>query len=297
MRINQLSKAISAFAIGLALLACSKEFNYTPAEPEDASKTYVTVDMSAPRSLDIDGADINLTFVRNNASGPLEVGLVLNDESGIFKLESPTAKFADGEKTANAVVSYSYDALVPETIYNISVAVANADYTSQYMPSAFPVACKKAWQNLGMAQWYDDWWIGGPFEKQLLKSPDGSETYRLINPWDEAAVTAGGLTFESELPYLEFTIDEQGLISWGGDEGRIDLGFSFSGMTCHNLHPAKRNDADSVAANCMVLENVAQFCWYPILAYSNGSFRWWGVTSVAYISFPGGPDLATLLGL
>jgi hypothetical protein len=47
----------------------------------------------------------------------------------------------------------------------------------------------------------------------------------------------------------------------------------------------------------MVMENVAQFCWYPILNYSGGSFSWWGVTAVAYISFPGGPDLAELLGL
>ena len=44
MRINHILKAVPAFAIGLALAACSKPYEYTPAEPEDASKTYVSAD-------------------------------------------------------------------------------------------------------------------------------------------------------------------------------------------------------------------------------------------------------------
>jgi hypothetical protein len=156
------------------------------------------------------------------------------------------------------------------------------------------MTCKKAWQNLGMAQWYDDWWIGGPFEKQLLKAPDGTETYRLINPWDKEAVTNGGLSFTKEVPYLEFVVAEDGSISYAS---MLNMGFTYSGMTCHMLHPSQRKDDASTAKNKMVMENVAQFCWYPILNYSGGSFSWWGVTAVAYISFPGGPDLSELLGL
>jgi hypothetical protein len=154
------------------------------------------------------------------------------------------------------------------------------------------MTCKKAWQNLGMAQWYDDWWIGGPFEKVLLKAPDGTETYRLVNPWDEKSVVEGGLEFVSELPWLEFVINEDGSITWGDI---MNLGFTLSGRTCHNLHPSKQGDAAGAAANKMLMENLAQFCWYPIMNFTGSSFSWWGKTTVAYISFPGGPDLAELL--
>ncbi len=292
MRINKLYRAISAFALGLALVACSEANDYTPATPEDSSKTYVSVDMSAARTHDVDGADIVVPFVRNNDSGELEVPIYIDDPSGLFKLASNSVKFANGQKTANAVVSYSYDALVPETIYDFAVGISASEYASEYRPIALPLSCKKAWQNLGMAQFYDDWWTGGPFEKQLLKSPDGSELYRLINPWDKKSVEEGGLDFVSEVPYLEFAIDENGAVTYADV---LNMGFTFSGMTCHMLHPSKRNDAEGVAKNAVIMDKLVQFCWYPILDYDGSSFRWWGVTSVAYISFPGGPDLNALL--
>lgn len=292
MKFNNILKAIPAFAIGLAFVACTEAFEYTPAEPEDAAKTYVGADLNATRNVDADGSDLVIPFVRNNASGDLDVNIYLDDPSGLFSLASQTIHFASGETTANAIVKYSYDALVPETVYNISVGISSSDLMSEYRPVALPVSCKKAWQDLGMAQFYDDWWTGGPFEKKLLKAPDGTETYRLINPWDKQSVIEGGLDFVSEVPYLEFKIGEDGSISYANI---LNMGFTYSGMTCHMLHPSVRSDAESAAMNTMVMEDVAQFCWYPVLNYSNGGYSWWGVTSVAYISFPGGPDLNELL--
>ena len=292
MKFNNILKAIPAFAIGLAFVACTEAFEYTPAEPEDAAKTYVGADLNATRNVDADGSDLVIPFVRNNASGDLDVNIYLDDPSGLFSLASQTIHFASGETTANAIVKYSYDALVPETVYNISVGISSSDLMSEYRPVALPVSCKKAWQDLGMAQFYDDWWTGGPFEKKLLKAPDGTETYRLINPWDKQSVIEGGLDFVSEVPYLEFKIGEDGSISYANI---LNMGFTYSGMTCHMLHPSVRSDAESAAMNTMVMEDVAQFCWYPVLNYSNGGYSWWVVTSVAYISFPGGPDLNELL--
>ena len=290
------SKIFACSLLSLAFVACVNEEEYVPAPQEDATKTIVRADETAPRTLDIDGSDIQVPFVRNNTSGSLDVNVVLEDASGIFSLASTTVSFADGAATAYAVVSYSYDALDPAAVYDLSVRITSEEYTSQYAAVAFPMSCKKAWQNLGIAQFYDDWWVGGPMEKQLIKAPDGTETYRLINPWDKESVVSGGLTFESEIPYLEFVINEDGTISYSKI---INLGFTFSGMTCHNAHPAALGDDASAAANKMVTENVAQFCWYPILNFnpSSGGYSWWGVTAVAYISFPGGPDLAELLGL
>ena len=265
MKTNNIFKVVLCSMFAMSLAACVEEA-YVPAPVEDSSKTYVRADETAPRNLDVDGSDIMVPFVRTNTSGAMDVTVALADTSGIFTLNSTT----------------------------ITVAMTTEDAASQYSAVALPMTCKKAWQNLGMAQWYDDWWIGGPFEKQLLKAPDGTETYRLINPWDKQSVIDGGLDFVSELPYLEFVINEDGSISWGDV---MNLGFTFSGKTCHHLHPSKQGNAEAAAMNVMVMENVAQFCWYPILNFTGSSFSWWGSTAVAYISFPGGPDLAELLGL
>lgn len=291
MKTNNIFKVVLSSFVALSLAACVEEA-YVPAPVEDSSKTYVRADETAPRNLDIDGSDIQVPFVRNNTSGAMDVTVSLTDPSGLFTLKNSTVSFAAGEKTAYAAVSYSYDALDPDAEYSISVVVTDESVVSQYASNAFPMTCKKAWQNLGMAQWYDDWWIGGPFEKVLLKAPDGTETYRLVNPWDEKSVVEGGLEFVSELPWLEFVINEDGSITWGDI---MNLGFTLSGRTCHNLHPSKQGDAAGAAANKMLMENLAQFCWYPIMNFTGSSFSWWGKTTVAYISFPGGPDLAELL--
>lgn len=282
------NKIVFGSFLSLALVACETKFEYTPAPMEDPSKNYVKVDETAPRNLDIDGSDILVPFVRKDTTSAMTITVALSDTSGLFTLKSTTVSFAVGEATANAEVSYSYDALDPASTYALSVSLASGD-KSEYTAVTLPMTCKKAWQNLGIAQWYDSWWIGGPFEKQLLKAPDGTETYRLINPWDQASVVDGGLDFVKELPYFEFVINEDGSIVYDD----IDLGFTYSGKTCHNWFPAGVIDS-AVSQNKMVMENVAQIMWIPLM---NNGGSWWGKAVPAYISFPGGPDLAELLGL
>lgn len=305
MKTNNIFKVVICSFLGLAAAACAEKVEYTPAPLEEAGKTYVRADETAPRNLDIDGADILVPFVRNTKTGALDVNLALTDTSGIFTLKTPTISFAEGDSTAFAAVSYSYDALIPDIVYSLSVTVTSEEVTSQYAASAFPLACKKAWQDLGMAQWYDEWWIGGPYEKRLLKSPTGIELYRLVNPWDQQTITESGLEFVEEMPYLEFFIADDGSVIYAPvfkDDGTVvsstvlDLGFKMDGMTLHMLHPLGQGDTASAAENVMVEENLAQICWYPILNFTGSSFSWWGVTSYAYISFPGGPDLNEILG-
>lgn len=294
-RIN-IFNAIPVIALAVAFVSCEKQFQYTPAPAESVSKTYVGADVNANRNVEAGGEDLQVSFVRNTTSGALEVNLFLEDTTGIFTLKTPTITFADGDSLASALVSYDYADLVMDVRYDITVGVADTDLVSQYLPANASISCIKAWENLGTAQFYDDWWLGFVCEKTLLKSPDGSLTYRLVEPWSEDEVTDAGLDFVSQLPYLEFAVDDEGIITYAR---RLDMGFTFSGMTCHMLHPSARNDAESAAKNLMVMPNVAQFTWYPILDYNpeTGGFRWWGTTGVAYISFPGGPDLVELLGL
>lgn len=289
-----INKIVFGSFLSLALVACVDDFEYTPAPAEDAGKVYVRADETAPRNLDIDGANIKVPFVRTDAAGAMDITVALTDTSGLFKLENATVSFAAGETTANAEVSYSYDALDPAAEYAITVAIT-AGEVSQYTSPALPMTCKKAWQNLGMAQFYEGFWFGAYigedniYEKQLLKAPDGTETYKLINPWDKATSDAIGYDYFGPSPDFIFYIDEEGFITYPD----INLGISPDGSrTVKYWFPAGVIDSD-VTKNRMVMENVAQIMWVPL--FSNNS--WFGQSFPAYISFPGGPDLKEILGL
>lgn len=295
MKLNNISKAISVLAIGLAFAACTKTADYVPADPVE-NKTYVGADINTPREIEADGAAILAPFTRNKVAEALDVNVFLSDPSGIFSLENTTLHFDVGQATAEAEVSYSYDALVPETVYNIAVELASTEYASEYRAVAFPLSVTKAWQKIP-AQFYDDWWVGGPMDKVLLKSPDGSETYRLLDPWDKETVTAAGFTYTGGLDYLEFTISEDGAVSWGGKTGIFTTPFKYSGRTTHMMHPSKQKDDAGVAKNKLLMPGLVQFCWYPILNYnaSSGSYSWWGTSSFALLSWGDGPDIEDLL--
>ena len=145
MKTNNIFKVVLSSFVALSLAACVEEA-YVPAPVEDSSNTYVRADETAPRNLDIDGTDIQVPFVRNNTSGAMSVTVALTDPSGLFSLNSNTVSFADGQKTAYASVSYSYDDLDPTSEYSISVVITDEDAVSQYTANAFPMTCKKAWK-------------------------------------------------------------------------------------------------------------------------------------------------------
>lgn len=279
---NNIYKAFAALSVGLALFACKKD-DYIPAELEPV-QTYVGADITAPRNIDADGSAIEIPFTRNKVAEALDITVFLEDASGIFKLENTALHFDVGQATATANLSYSYDDLVPETVYNLKVELASTEYASQYRPVAFPISAKKAWKKIP-AEFYDDWWTEATADKMLLKSPDGSETYRLVTPWTKEEAAAAGLTYTGGMDYLEFTIDENGAISWGGKSGIVNLPFSLSGMTTHMMHPSLQKDDEGVAANKLLGDGVAQIVYYPVLNYKSGSYSWWGVATYMIIDW------------
>lgn len=279
--------------MGIALASCSeKEYVYTPAE-EDAVK--VTLDAAQSMNVEADGNDFPVILSRKDASSDLTVKLSFKDPSGIFSLSNSTVTFAKGENTASASVSYDYDDLVKDQVYNIEVAIDDPSLTSNFGINVMPFSVIKAWKKLGTCQFYDAWFFGYVWEKELIQSPDGSETYRLLKPFTKEDIEDEGFDFNEEIPYLEFSIDEEGHVSYGK---WFNLGFSFSGMTCAYASPLylQKNEAKE-AENAVLMPGLVQFCWYPILGYTgSGSYSWWGSTANAFLSFPDGPDLNELLG-
>jgi hypothetical protein len=278
---NNIYKAFAALSVGLAVFACKKD-EYVPAELEPV-QTYVGADITAPRNIDADGSVIEIPFTRNKVAEALDITVFLEDASGIFTLDNTALHFDVGQATATALLTYSYDALVPETVYNLKVELASTEYASQYRPVAFPIAAKKAWKKIP-AVFYDDWWTEESFDKTLLKAPDGTETYRLVSPWTKADLPSF-LSWTGGMEYFEFTIDEEGAISWGGKTGVVNTPFTYSGMTTHMLHPAQRKDEAGVAANKLLGDGVAQIVYYPVLKYSSSGYSWFGTSTYAIIDW------------
>ena len=291
MKTNNIFKVVLSSFVALSLAACVEEA-YVPAPVEDSSNTYVRADETAPRNLDIDGTDIQVPFVRNNTSGAMSVTVALTDPSGLFSLNSNTVSFADGQKTAYASVSYSYDDLDPTSEYSISVVITDEDAVSQYTANAFPMTCKKAWKKLGKGQFADMYFIGIISEKEFIQSPDGTPKYRMLNPFTKAEIQAAGCSFEKEIPYMEFTIAADGSVSWGNN---FSTGFGYGGYSIYYANPNWYNgNAAAAAENAVVAENLIQIC-YTALAVTGGSIAGSYGTGYAYMSLPGGPNLADLL--
>ena len=288
-----INKLVFGSFLSLALVACDTEFDYTPAPQEDASKNYVKVDETAPRNLDVDGSDILVPFVRKDATSAMDITVAISDTSGLFTLKNTTVSFAAGETTANAVVSYSYDALDPAGTYALSVAVASGD-VSEYTAIAFPMTCKKAWKKLGTGQFLDYFFIGSLSEKEFIQSPDGSATYRMLNPFTKDEIDAAGCTFDKEIPYIEFTIAEDGSVFWGNN---FYTGFGYGGYSIYFANPDWYNgNAAAAAENAVLMDNFVQIC-YTAMAVTGGSIAGSYGTGYAFMSLPGGPDIAEVLGL
>ena len=292
MNTNILSKVVFGSFLALALAACTEEFEYTPAPQEDATKTYVKVDETAPRSYDVDGSDILVPFVRTNGNGAQEITVALADTSGLFSLKSTTVSFAAGETTAHAAVTYSYDAMDPTATYGFTVSIASGE-TSQYTAIALPLTCKKAWKKLGTGQFADWFFIGIISEKEFIQSPDGTPKYRMLNPFTKDEIEAAGCTFASEIPYIEFTIGEDGSVDWGNN---FNTGFGYGGYSIYYGNPNWYNGNTAAAAqNAVIAENLIQIC-YSAVAVSGGKIAGSFGTGYAFMSLPGGPDLGELLG-
>ena len=289
---NIINKIVFGSFLSLALVACEDKFEYTPA-PQEATGTYVKADDTAARSLDIDGTDILVPFVRSTGEGTTDVTVALSDTSGIFTLKNTTVSFAAGETTAYATVSYSYDSLDPAAQYGFSVTITDGP-VSEYAPVAFPMTCKKAWKKLGKGQFLDYFFIGFLSEKEFIQSPDGSPRYRMLNPFTKDEIEGAGCTFEKEIPYIEFTIAEDGSVFWGN---YFSTGFGYGGYSIYYANPDWHNGNTAAAAqNTLLAENLVQIC-YTAAAVSGGSIAGSYGTGYAFMSLPGGPDLAEALGL
>lgn len=103
-------------AAAVAFASCQKvEFNYTP-DNEDVSF------VNSSESYTLEGQKLEIAIVRGVADEALSLAIALDDEDGVFTLETPVINFAANEYEQKVVVSYDIADLAPAVKYSFAVS-------------------------------------------------------------------------------------------------------------------------------------------------------------------------------
>ena len=288
---SKLFNIVLVCTLGFIAYSCDKGYEYEPGKAEQikGNENNVTIDPSTVRKIDADGSDIQILLTRTNTDEAATVSLSLTDTTGIFNLKSESVTFDAGEDSVYALVAYSYDNMDSKTTYTVELAITDESLVSSYGVKSISFTCTKAWKKLGTVQFYEGWFFGYIWEKELIQSPDGLPVYRLLQPFTKSDIEDEGYVFVKEVPYLEFSIQNDTVII----PNEFELGFVFSGYDCYFLGPNKAPMA--LEASVVDASNMITINWYPGL-YSGGKYAAsWSRASFALISLPGGPDLEEVL--
>lgn len=287
----------------LGLSSCvEKAPEYVPGEANTVS-CVVTPDISVQTNVDLNGTPLEVPFIRSNTSGALDCNVTITDKSGLFKLQSSKISFKNGEKTANAYVTYDYDKLDPKDSYYFVVNMASEANASNYNAVSIPFTAVKAWKNLGVGEFYDQLVLStstslGIAKCTILQSPDGTQRYRIMAPYadkDQRIASWGeGPAQATPSPYIEFWVKDATKMTVTWNKYWL-TGLWYQGVAGYDIKaylPSALNSSQAAADaySCFVDEKVIQFVPYYYIDDLGG----FGLYA-CYLSLPGGPDLAKWL--
>lgn len=187
--------------LGLALLAgavtaCNDDDNYS-AGPRTDDGFYIPDQND--EYLDIEPGDNSITFqVARPVAGEAATATLLHDADPVFNIPS-TVEFAEGEKVANATITFNEADLLMKDYY-ISIAVTPDEvcpYGDSQLDLTVGVADHLRWQSLGTGLYRDaflcelmednidefDDWSEYQYECEIMEHKYYAGVYRLIQPY------------------------------------------------------------------------------------------------------------------
>lgn len=300
-------KIMGAAAVSLLFLASCDQENvksiYTPEQDNEVSfqsSVYTNTEIPA------EATSIDIIITRNSANGSITVPLSDNLSSEITVPSEVV--FQDGEYEAAITLGLAIQGGIR---YTGTIAIADSAYfnaeTSPYPSIDLSLQQAYNWESIGEGQWWDNM-ITHPVVvpvEVMQATNSATPRYRIMHPFTDevlqafADVQGGRIDNNNRSEYIEFAhlADESGavtpLISFdtfypgvslspvAGDEGPVEGIFS----------------ADYANQCGLVQDNVYQFYPYYQFTIGSGATYSWGTALSAYLSLPGGPNLADLLGL
>lgn len=225
----------------LTLGSCTEEYDYVKQKAK-GQQVYFSNSLSSSVTITDNGAHFIVPINRIDTSEELTVNLTATDESGVLTIPS-TVTFKAGESEANITIDYDPSQIEADTYYDVTLAVADADYTTPYGESsyAFSIVMWPPVTELGVAK-FSDTYIGINQYSATLYQVTGTNRFRLSRPYDLLSGTNGP-------DYLQFEILQPGDTYPNGVAvpeadmvyfDRTDLGYDIFGLgsTTWIFHPS-----------------------------------------------------------
>lgn len=186
----------------LTLGSCTEEYDYVKQKAK-GQQVYFSNSLSSSVTITDNGAHFIVPINRIDTSEELTVNLTATDESGVLTIPS-TVTFKAGESEANITIDYDPSQIEADTYYDVTLAVADADYTTPYGESsyAFSIVMWPPVTELGVAKFTDTNFGINQYSATLYQI-NGTNRFRLSRPYDLLSGTNGP-------DYLQFEILQAG---------------------------------------------------------------------------------------
>lgn len=132
-------------ALALVFGSCTEEFEYTGATVS-GEQVYFSNALSSTVNLDPDAAEVRIPVNRIQRSGALTVDLTVTTSENCAVSVPSSVAFADGDSVAYLTVTYDPSSIEMGHYDSVTVAIANADYTTPYGNSSYTFA-------IGLSEW------------------------------------------------------------------------------------------------------------------------------------------------
>lgn len=201
--------------MALTLGSCTEEYEYSGAKAE-GQQVYFSNALGSTVNLSNTESSYALTLNRIDTSEELTVNLTLSDESGIYSIPS-SVTFAQGDSAVQFNLSYDPAKLEYDVFNSVTIAIADADYTTPYGNSSysFSVGMPSPYVLLGTGTFADNnLGLSGYAEVEIYQNQNNPNEIRVMHPYDdyvEFFASQGTQTYPDLAPeYLQLYIMNQG---------------------------------------------------------------------------------------
>ena len=201
--------------MALTLGSCTEEYEYSAAKVE-GQQVYFSNALGSTLNLSNTESSYALTLNRVDTSSELTVNLTLSDESGIYSIPS-SVTFAQGDSAVQFNLSYDPTKLEYDVFNDVTIAIADADYTTPYGNSSytFSAGMPSPYVLLGTGTFADNnLGLSGYAEVEIYQNQNNPNEIRVMHPYDdyvEYFTEKGEKTFPDLVPeYLQLYIMNKG---------------------------------------------------------------------------------------
>lgn len=204
--------------MALSLGSCTEEYEYSAADKVEGQQVYFSNALGSTLNLSDTESNFALTLNRIDTSSELTVNLTLSDESGIYSIPS-SVTFAQGDSAVQFNLSYDPAKLEYDVFNSVTIAIADADYTTPYGNSSytFSAGMPSPYVSIGVGRFADNYLVSGYAEVEIMQNQNNPNEFRIMHPYDEIAeflgsTDGGGMpTYPDQYPeYLQVYVLQPG---------------------------------------------------------------------------------------